>query len=36
MYRIRWNDYRILYEIMVKDRLVMVGKIDHRSGAYGP
>jgi mRNA interferase RelE/StbE len=35
-YRVRVGDYRILYEVMNKERLVLVEKIDHRSGVYGP
>jgi len=35
-YRIRVGDYRILYEVMAKDGLVLVEKVDHRSGVYGP
>ena len=35
-YRVRVGDYRILYEVMRKEALVLVEKIDHRSGVYGP
>ena len=35
-YRIRVGDHRILYEVMRKENLVLVDKIDHRSGVYGP
>ena len=36
VYRIRVGDYRVLYEVLRKESLVLVDKIDHRSGAYGP
>ena len=35
-YRIRVGDYRILYEVLREEGLVLVDKIDHRGGAYGP
>jgi mRNA interferase RelE/StbE len=35
-YRVRVGDYRILYEVLRKEGLVLVEKIDHRSGVYGP
>ncbi len=35
-YRIRVGDYRVLYEVLRKEALVLVEKIDHRSGVYGP
>ena len=34
--RIRVGDYRILYEVFHKEGIVLVDKIDHRSGVYGP
>ena len=36
VYRIRVGDYRILYEVFRKEGLVLIDKIDHRSGVYGP
>ena len=36
VYRIRVGDYRILYEVFRKEGIVLVDKIDHRSGVYGP
>ncbi len=36
VYRIRVGDYRVLYEVFRKEGLVLVDKIDHRSGVYGP
>jgi mRNA interferase RelE/StbE len=36
VYRIRVGDYRVLYEVFGKEGLVLVDKIDHRSGVYGP
>ncbi len=36
VYRVRVGDYRILYEILTSERLVLVEKIDHRSGVYRP
>jgi len=36
VYRVRVGDYRVLYEVLRKEGLVLVDKIDHRSGAYGP
>jgi mRNA interferase RelE/StbE len=36
VYRVRVGDYRILYEVLASERLVLVDKIDHRSGVYGP
>ena len=36
VYRIRVGDYRILYEVLRKEGLALVDKIDHRSGVYGP
>jgi len=36
VYRIRVGDYRVLYEVLRKEGLVLVDKIDHRSGVYGP
>ena len=35
-YRVRVGDYRILYEVLRKEELVLVDKIDQRSGVYGP
>ena len=32
VYRIRVGDYRVLYEVFRKDGIVLVDKIDHRSG----
>jgi mRNA interferase RelE/StbE len=34
--RVRVGDYRVLYEVFTRDRLVLVEKIDHRSRVYGP
>lgn len=34
-YRIRVGDYRILYEVLRKERLILIEKIDHRSTVYG-
>ncbi len=36
VYRVRVGDYRILYEFYGRESLVLVEKIDHRSGVYGP
>lgn len=36
VYRVRVGDYRVLYEVFRKEGLVLVDKIDHRSGVYGP
>lgn len=36
IYRIRVGDYRILYEVLTSEKMVLVEKIDHRSGVYGP
>jgi mRNA interferase RelE/StbE len=36
VYRIRVGDYRVLYEILRKEGLLLVEKIDHRSAVYGP
>jgi mRNA interferase RelE/StbE len=36
VYRIRVGDYRVLYEVFRKESVVLVDKIDHRSGVYGP
>ena len=35
-FRVRVGDYRILYEVLLKERLVLVDKIDHRGSVYGP
>jgi mRNA interferase RelE/StbE len=35
-YRTRVGDYRVLYEVRREEGLVLVEKIDHRSGVYGP
>ena len=35
-YRTRVGDYRILYEVLVGEKMILVDKIDHRSGVYGP
>jgi mRNA interferase RelE/StbE len=35
VYRIRVGDYRVLYEVFRKEGVVLVDKIDHRSGVYG-
>jgi mRNA interferase RelE/StbE len=35
VYRVRVGDYRILYEVLTGERLVLVEKIDHRSEVYG-
>jgi len=34
-YRVRVGDYRILYEVLTKERLVLIDKIDYRSSVYG-
>jgi mRNA interferase RelE/StbE len=36
VFRIRVGDYRVLYEVLRKEAIVLVDKIDHRSGVYGP
>jgi len=36
VYRVRVGDYRILYEVFRKKGILVVYKIDHRSGVYGP
>jgi mRNA interferase RelE/StbE len=36
LYRTRVGDYRILYEVLTKAKLVLVDKIDHRGNVYGP
>ena len=36
LYRVRVGDYRILYEVLADKKMVLVEKIDHRSGIYGP
>ena len=36
VYRIRVGDYRVLYEVFRKEGVVLVDKVDHRSGVYGP
>lgn len=36
IYRVRVGDCRILYEILRKERLLLIDKIDHRSKVYGP
>jgi len=36
IYRVRVGDYRALYEVLTAERLVLIDKIDHRSGVYGP
>ena len=36
VYRFRVGDYRVLYEVFRKEGIVLVDKIDHRSGVYGP
>ncbi|MDG6911433.1 MAG: type II toxin-antitoxin system RelE/ParE family toxin [Nitrososphaerota archaeon] len=36
VHRVRVGDYRVLYEVLTTERLVLVDKIDHRSGVYGP
>ncbi len=36
VYRVRVGDYRILYEVAAAERMVLIDKIDHRSGVYGP
>jgi mRNA interferase RelE/StbE len=35
-YRTRVGDYRVLYEVRREEGLVLVEKVDHRSGVYGP
>ena len=35
-YRVRVGDYRILYDVLNKEGLVLINKIDHRSTVYGP
>jgi len=34
-YRVRVGDYRILYEVLREENLVLVEKIDHRGSVYG-
>jgi len=34
LYRVRQGDYRILYEIRDRDRVVVIVKVAHRSRAY--
>lgn len=36
VYRARVGHYRILYEVPSGEKLVLVDKIDHRSGVYRP
>lgn len=36
VYRVRVGDYRILYEVLSSEKIVLVEKIDHRSTIYGP
>jgi mRNA interferase RelE/StbE len=36
IYRTRVGDYRVLYEVRREEGLVLVEKVDHRSGVYGP
>lgn len=36
VYRIRVGDYRVLYEVLEKEGLMLVDKIDHRGSVYGP
>ena len=36
VYRVRVGDYRILYEVLGSEGLVLIEKIDHRSTVYGP
>jgi len=36
VYRIRGGDYRVLYEVFREEGVVLVDKVDHRSGVYGP
>lgn len=33
-YRLRVGDYRVLYEVMTEEGLVLVEKIDHRKKVY--
>lgn len=33
-YRIRVGDYRILYTILYKEKIILVFRIEHRRGAY--
>jgi mRNA interferase RelE/StbE len=35
VFRVRVGDYRVLYEVFTRDRIVLVEKIDHRSRVYG-
>lgn len=35
VYRIRVGDYRVLYEVFRKEGVLLVDKVDHRSGVYG-
>ena len=35
-FRVRVGDYRVLYEVLGNERMILVDKVDHRSGAYGP
>jgi mRNA interferase RelE/StbE len=36
VYRVRVGNYRILYEVLSSEKIVLVEKIDHRSTIYGP
>lgn len=36
VYRVRVGDYRILYEVLHDEKMVLVDKIEQRSGVYGP
>jgi mRNA interferase RelE/StbE len=36
VYRIRIGGYRVLYEVLGTEGLVLVDMIDHDSGVYGP
>ncbi len=34
LYRIRWGDYRVVYQVREKDRIVLIAKIGHRREVY--
>lgn len=34
LYRIRWGDYRVVYQVREKDRIVLIAKIGHRREIY--
>ena len=36
VYRTRVGDYRILYQVLIAQRIVLIDKIDHRGSVYEP